>query len=279
MTGDSPLDLGTIFDQDAALYDAVRPTYPDVLFERLQDVARLGPGSRVLEIGAGTGQATVSLAKRGYQLVALEPGRSMAEIARRNLRAFSIATVEVTTFEAWPLPAEPFDAVVAATSFHWVDPSIRVAKAADALRIAGTLAVLSTHHVAGGDEDFFAQVQACYERFDPSTPPGLRLPREEDVPQGGEEIKRSGMFGRLLIERVGWEEMYTTQEYLRSLMTYSGHRALKRDAREGLFECISGLIDSRFRGRITKRYMFELAMASRAPSPAHGRSPMEVRTD
>jgi SAM-dependent methyltransferase len=218
VTGDTP-HLGTIFDQDAALYDAVRPTYPDVLFRKLEEVARLGPGSRVLEIGAGTGQATISLARRGYRAVALEPGPSMAEIARRNLRGFPLATVEVATFEEWSLPEEPFDAVVAATSFHWVDPAIRVSKAADALRIGGTLAVLSTHHVAGGDDDFFVQVQSCYERFDPSTPPGLRLPREAAVPPGDREIEGSGMFGRLLVERVGWEHTYTTQEYLRSVMT------------------------------------------------------------
>ena len=47
------------------------------------------------------------------------------------------------------------------------------------------------------------------------------------------------------------------------LMTYSGHRALERDAREDLLDCISGLIDSRFGGMVTKRYLFELAMASR----------------
>jgi protein-L-isoaspartate O-methyltransferase len=62
-----------------------------------------------------------------YHVVALEPGRSMAEIARRNLRAFPLATVEVRTFEAWSPPAESFNAVVAATSFHWVNRSIRVA--------------------------------------------------------------------------------------------------------------------------------------------------------
>jgi SAM-dependent methyltransferase len=275
MTGE-PLGRGTIFDQDAPLYDAARPTYPDVLFEELQDAAGLGAGSKVLEIGAGTGQATVALAKRGYRVVALEPGPAMAEVARTNLRGFPLVAFDVTTFEAWPLPVEPFDAVVAATSFHWVNPATRVPKAAEALRIGGTLAVLSTHHVTGRDDDFFAEVQSCYERFDPATPPGVRLPSEDEIPLGGDEITRTGMFGRVLVKRVGWERAYTTREYVRLLMTYSGHRALKHRARHGLLECITRLIDSQFGGRITKRYLFELAMAPRIASSARGGPPSEV---
>lgn len=244
----------------------MRPTYPRALFDELGEAADLIPGCSVLEIGAGTGQATVALAERGYRVVALEPGPSMAEIARRNVSAFPQVTVEVAAFETWPLPVEPFDAVVAATSFHWLDPSVRVARAADALRDGGTLAILSTHHVAGAGDDFFAEVQSCYERFDPSTPPGLRLPTEADVPTGADEIDRAGSFGPVAVRRVAWDRAYTTGEYERLLMTYSGHRALDPRARQHLLDCVTRLIESAFGGSITKRYLFELAMAQKATS-------------
>jgi SAM-dependent methyltransferase len=257
---------GTIFDQDPELYDAMRPTYPAALFDGFESTAELGPGSRVLEIGAGTGQATVALAERGYRIVALEPGPGMAEIARRNVSRFPLVTVEVASFEAWPLPLEPFDAVIAATSFHWLDPNVRVSKAADALRGGGTLAILSTHHVAGASDDFFAEVQSCYERFDPSAPSSVRLPSEEDVRTGADEIERTGSFGPVAVERVAWDREYTTSEYERLLMTYSGHRALDAGARRRLLDCITHLIDSTFGGSITKRYLFELVMARKAAS-------------
>lgn len=70
-------------------------------------------------------------------------------------------------FESWPLLEEPFDAVVSATAFHWIDPAMRMAKAADALRSDGALAVVRSQHVMGGTEEFFVEVQRCYERFDP----------------------------------------------------------------------------------------------------------------
>ncbi|HEX5938505.1 MAG TPA: class I SAM-dependent methyltransferase [Actinomycetota bacterium] len=266
MTGENQ-PRGTIFDQDPALYDAMRPTYPDALFDALASGAQLSPDSRVLEIGAGTGQATVALAGRGYRVIALEPGPAMAEIARRKLSAFPHVTVEVTTFEAWPSPVEPFDAVVAATSFHWLDPGVRISKAAQVLRVGGSLAILSTHHVAGGSDDFFEEAQSCYERFDPSTPPGPRLPREEDVPTSVHEFEGShGSFGPVAVERVAWEREYTTDGYQRLLMTYSGHRALDRRTLGRLLDCIAHLMETSFGGRITKRYLFELAMAPKAPS-------------
>jgi predicted TPR repeat methyltransferase len=50
-------ELRTIFDESAELYDRARPAYPEPLFDELVRPARLRPGDRVLEIGAGTGMA------------------------------------------------------------------------------------------------------------------------------------------------------------------------------------------------------------------------------
>ena len=256
-----PRPRGRIFDEDAARYDAMRPTYPALLFDELARVGELDIGSRVLEIGAGTGQATVALAERGYRLTAIEPGPAMAAILERKLRSFPLADVQVTTFEAWPLPRDPFDAIVAATSFHWLDPNRRLSKAAAALRVGGVLAVISTHHVAGGDQPFFREVQACYERFDPSTPPGLKLPREDEVDDGIDGIDGTASFEAASSTRIGRELTYATQDYRDLLLTYSGHRSLDPSARAALLACIGRLIDERFDGRITKRYLFQLAMA------------------
>jgi SAM-dependent methyltransferase len=151
--------LRSVFDQDAERYDRARPGYPSALFDDLADLTAVGPGSRVLEIGPGTGQATLPLAERGCQVVAVELGADLAAIARRNLARFPKVEVVTAAFEDWPLPPAPFDLVLAATAFHWIDPSVRVGKVADALRPGGSLATVTTHHVAGGDESFFAQAQ------------------------------------------------------------------------------------------------------------------------
>ena len=253
--------LRATFDEAAERYDRARPGYPPAVFDDLAELAGAGPGCRVLEIGPGTGQATVPLAERGCWIVAVELGAGLAAVARRKLARFPRVEVVVAAFEDWPLPPEPFDLVLAATAFHWIDPAVRVAKAADALRPGGALAVIATHHVAGGDHGFFADVQACYRRWDPQTTPGFRLPTAAEVPMRGDELDRSGRFGPVTFRRHQWELPYSTAAYLELLRTYSGHLAMAPEACDGLLACIADLIDRRHGGRITKRYLTELQVA------------------
>jgi SAM-dependent methyltransferase len=253
--------LKAIFNEDAERYQRARPGYPAALFEDLARIADLRPGSRVLEIACGTGQATVPLAERGYQIVAVELGDQMAAVARRVLAPFPNVLVVTAAFEGWPLPPEPFDLIVCATAFHWLDPAVRFVKCAQALRPGGVLATIATHHVAGGTEPFFAGAQECYERWDPATPPGLRLESPEEIPQDREDIAQSGLFEPPEFRRYVWGQPYTTASYIDLLLTYSGHRALPPADQRGLLGCISGLIDTRYGGQIVKQYMTELRLA------------------
>jgi SAM-dependent methyltransferase len=256
--------LRTTFGEDADRYDRCRPGYPSELFDDLVSLAPIHSRSRALEIGCGTGQATLPLARLGCAVVAVELSADMAAIARRHLSGFPAAQVVVSAFEEWPLPATKFDVVLSATAFHWIDPDIRMNKAADALHPDGTLALISTHHIAGGTEPFFAEVQTCYERFDPNTPPGLRLPASDAVPTDSTEIDQSNRFGPVEFRRYEWEQIYSTQEYIDVLLTYSGHRALHPDRQHSLLSCIANLIDTNYGGQITKRYLTQLATAHRA---------------
>ncbi len=180
-------ELRGIFDEDPELYDRARPGYPDALFRALSEPAEIGPGARVAEIGPGTGQATATLAAGGARVVAVELGAALAAALQRNLTAAPVEVV-VCPFEDWQLPSEPFDTLVAFTAWHWLDPAVRAAKAGAALHPGGALATISTTHVLGGTDRFFADVQDCYERWDPSTPPGLRLPAAGAIPPAVDEI-------------------------------------------------------------------------------------------
>jgi SAM-dependent methyltransferase len=258
------VDLRRTFDGDAELYHRVRPTYPPALFDDLAVLAGVGPGCRLLEIGAGTAIATEPLARLGCEITAVELGANMAAVAARNLAAYPTVRMVVATFEQWPLPVVPFDVALTATAWHWLDPAVRVDKAAQALRPGGTLAVVETHHIAGGTEAFFADVQDCYERFDPTTTPGLRLPTTEEVPRIA-DTDHSGLFTPATFRRHEWQLTYPTTGYLDVLMSYSGHRAMPPHDRAGLFACIQNLIDERYGGQISKRYLTQLWTARRTP--------------
>lgn len=255
--------LRDTFNEAAELYDRARPRYPRALVDELARAAGLGPDSRVLEIGPGTGQLTVSLAESGCRVIAVELGDAMAEVARQRLSAFPRVEVRVAAFEDWELPEEPFDLVVCATAFHWLDPAVRVVKAAGALRPGGCLALVVTDHVAGGTTEFFAQAQRCYERWDPATPPGLRLRPASEIPTDCGELESSPHFEQVVATRHTRDITYTTDQYIDVLLTYSGHRALEETARQNLLTCLRRLIETRHGGTVTKRYLHDLIVATR----------------
>jgi ubiquinone/menaquinone biosynthesis C-methylase UbiE len=140
----------TLFDDVAELYQATRPEYPDRVIEFIAATARLGAGSRVLEVGCGTGQLTRSLARRefgfGSGLTAIDIGASMIAAARSAL-ADAHVSFEVTSFEDFSAAGESFDLVVSAAAFHWIDPAVRYEKSARLLRPGGWLAVLDNQDV------------------------------------------------------------------------------------------------------------------------------------
>jgi ubiquinone/menaquinone biosynthesis C-methylase UbiE len=133
----------TLFDGVAELYDASRRGYPSHVIDFVVTTAGLGPGSRVLEVGCGTGQLTEGLTRFGFEVTAIDIGPSMIEAARRRLGSPSV-TLHVAAFEDFPGADASFDLIISATAFHWVDPEVKFRKPARLLRPGGWLALLST---------------------------------------------------------------------------------------------------------------------------------------
>lgn len=128
------------FDARAEVYEHHRPPYPDALWARLRDLGLLGP-LRVLELGAGTGEATAQLVAGGAAVTAVEPGPALVERLRRNVPD---AEVVLATAEDAALPSSAFDLAVVATAVHWLDLPVVLPKMHRALRPAGRLAVWRT---------------------------------------------------------------------------------------------------------------------------------------
>src|ERR1700690_4867 len=133
---------GKVFDEIAAEYDRRRPAYPDELVDQACQVAGIGNGDHVLEVGCGSGQLTRGLVARGLQVTALEPGKSLIALARQNLEGAGGVEFVNAQLEDALLPREQFQAVFSASAFHWVDPQVSWQKAADVLVRGGTLALV-----------------------------------------------------------------------------------------------------------------------------------------
>lgn len=260
---DERTSLRTVFDDVAELYDRARPGYPAELFGDLLELAGLEAGSRVLEIGCGTGQATIPLVERGLGVTCVELGASLAAVARRRLAGR--AEVVNADFEHWDPDRAGFDAVVAFTAFHWIDPAVRFEKPARLLRDGGHLCVAATQHVLppGGDA-FWVDVQEDYDTVvpDPSNAPP---PAPDEVADLSAEFAASGRFEDVLVRRYEWDVEYTADTYIDVLDTYSGHRSMEPAKREELYRRIRRRIESRPSGRVSKTYLALLHVARRSP--------------
>jgi len=269
------------FDEVALLYDRMRPGYPEALFDGIATLSGSEPGGRVLEIGCGTGQATVPLARRGYRILAVELGENLAAVARYHLRDYPQAQVVTSAFEEWPLEEEAaFDLAVSATAFHWLDPAVAYPKVARALKPGGSIALFWNVHVrSDADSGFFDTVQDIYQREAPELwrEDHHPLPTADQVAEATRReiaatelaatarhgIEASRLFGPVTVRRYPWEATYDAAQYTALLDTYSGHRNLDAPQRERLFRGIAERIDTGFGGRITKAYLAMLFVANR----------------
>jgi SAM-dependent methyltransferase len=239
------LQLRQTFDSASSLYDQARPRYPAELFDTLITYAGLGAGDQVLEIGCATGIATRPLAERGLHIVSVELGEHLAAVAADQLAAYRQVEVICADFESWA-PIQTFDLVVAATAWHWIDPSVRCQLAWEALRPGGHLAFWNATHVfPDGGDPFFDEIQDVYEQIGQALPADATRHRPGELPDSLEEIERSGLFSNTVAVQFDWEIVYDTDAYVDLLNTFSGHIAMTPSQRETLYRAIHDRIAQR----------------------------------
>ncbi len=243
--------LRATFDSVAQAYDRARPVAPPEVFDDVVELAGLRPGAALLEIGCGTGQATLPLAERGYAITAVELGAELAEVARSKLAGFPGVEIEVGAFEAWDPAGRAFDTVYSFNAFHWIDHDVRFSKTASVLRLGGSLAIYGggarfvSHEEAdpvwlGLDEDYRAVL-------------GEGEPRQalDDIRDRSTEFEEGGFFERATRRIYRTEVTYDAASYVDLLGTISRYAALEPGIRHELFERIRRRIDATPDGTIT----------------------------
>lgn len=248
MDTDSRLRRRVQFDAHPESYERARPGYSDRTVADLLALAGITPQSRVLEIGCGPGTLTQSLAPIGCEIIALELGPHLADAARRKLAGFRRAQVITSSFEDWPLPERPFDVVVAAGSFHWIDPDVGVSKVVAALKPFGRFAAVNRHRIRGDNEDFEKDVRECYLRWDPSADPDYHHPDATEVKPEIDVIRADDRFASHETRSFREDDRFTTSRYRDLLNTYSDYLLMEASAREGLAECLCSLLDTKYGG-------------------------------
>ena len=257
-----------MFNEVPELYDRVRPGYPDKLFADLGAITGMDEKSSVLEVGCGTGQATRSLAALGCSVTAIEPGAGMAALARRRITAFGNVEVETSTFEEWDDRGRRFDALVAASSWHWVDPTIGWQRAHDVLCPEGWMALLGNVVVHRPEEpEVYAETADLHERFCPGNPGWGHPPLEDEVrttDEGWGSVDDPGeLFGPTIVRWYPTVQWFDGDGFADLLRSTSLYRRLDRDVREPLLDAIAERIRERMGDRASRRYLSVLRVGQR----------------
>ncbi|WP_432510812.1 class I SAM-dependent methyltransferase [Kineococcus sp. SYSU DK001] len=243
------------FEIHAETYERARPPYPAQLWARLAELGLLVPGARVLELGAGTGQATGPMVDAGARVLAVEPG---AELAGRLRRRFPQVEVRVGTAERAPLPTAAFEVAVAATSVHWFDLDAVLPRVHRALVPGGWFAVW--RNVFGDPSvpptpfrERVAQITA-HRREPPRPGPG-----ELDTTAWVERLTRSGHFSPRHVEQFPWAIELSTEEVRDLFTTFSNWDAAEVAEAAGAVEELGG--------RVLEHYLTPLIVLQRAGGP------------
>jgi SAM-dependent methyltransferase len=253
-----------LFGADAAGYDSARPGHAERVYDVLREGCGLGPGTSVLEIGPGTGQATWRLLELGADpIVALEPDPVLAAYLEDSCGGG--VDVQVVALEDAQLPANGFDLAVAASSFHWVEEGLGLAKIVGALRRGGWIALWWT--VFGYDEEPDAFIRAVDPLFDglqasPSSGEKGRPSFALDTGQRLAALEAAG-FEDLQHELMSWTASWDAAGIRLLYSTFSPICRLEHGRREELLDVVERIATVEFGGRVEKSLRTSLYTARR----------------
>lgn len=257
-------DLGGSFDGAVSLYDRMRPGYVDELYEALFDYIRIDETSSVLEVGSGSGQATLPILRTGCVLTAVEYGENMCGLLREKFRDYGSFRIINGKFEDVPLEEGAFDLVFSATAFHWVPEETGYPKVFSILKEGGVFARFANRpQISGEDPELLQEIDEIYNGYYNKyygLRAGTRKWFTEDKAREIALIPEKYGFSDIRYHLFHRQRLFTAGEYVQLLGTYSDHIAMDKEIRDVFFSKIENAIE-RHGGRIRIEDTLDLELA------------------
>lgn len=248
--GGMEMDLRLTFNEDAQNYDRLRPTYADELFDEVIRFSSLDITKRALEIGIGTGQATLPFLKTGCKVTAIEIGDKLAQFSREKFAKFKNLKVINQDFESVQLDENAYDLIYSASAFHWIPLEIGLPKVYRLLKSGGVFAWFSIRPTPAQEHlHIHEELQKVYDEYSHFF--GEKPQLDLEVRQKLVEKKRKGRFNALkqyaLIdvndELYYGSRTFNAKDYASLISTFSDHKAMPDEYRIPFLKDITDTID------------------------------------
>lgn len=261
---DNRKDLGATFDTEASKYDKMRPGYADELFQAIFEYVKIGEGSRVVEVGSGSGQATLPVLKTGCQLTAIEYGENFSKILMDKFGGYNGFKVITGKFEDAELEDDAYDLIFSATAFHWVPEEIGYPKVYSALKPGGAFARFANRpRNSQNAPELAAEIDALYDEYYNKAydiKSGTKKWFTEEKAKEISLIPAKYGFTDITYKLFYRERVFTAEEYTQLLGTYSDHIAIEEKIRKEFFSKIEDAIN-RHGGKIIISDTMDLELA------------------
>ena len=230
------------FDENVVLYDKFRPTYTTELYGDIIKYANITESNNILEIGCGTGNATLPFIQTGARVTAVELGKNLSEYTRQKFSSYKNFTVINERFENYE-PDEKYDLIFSATAFHWIAPEYAYSRCKELLNSNGVLATFwNTPRISRENAELYSEIQSLYAEYMHESKEGSDSLVESKwyisrCDRLGGYFETYG-FGDRLFKLYQGKRTFNADSYIGLLHTYSGHMALSEDIRTEFFNKI-----------------------------------------
>lgn len=154
--------LETTFNTVYSEYDKWRPTYVKELYDDIFAAKEIDASSNVLEIGIGTGQATLPFLEKGCALSAIELGSELAQYVKQKYLDYSRFDVINTAFQDYECRPNSFDLVFPLRLFTGYPRKSDIQKYMKSSKAAVSLPVLQIIHTRiKVGKRFIRQYKSC----------------------------------------------------------------------------------------------------------------------
>ena len=252
------------YGADAGAYHEGRPDYPPRVYEVLRSRCGVGADSKILEIGPGSGLVTRHLAALGARVVAVEPDQGFAEYLSRTMPP-GVQVVRADFEEADV--GDAFDAVVAATSFHWLEQSTALPKLGDLLRPGGWAAIWWTVFSDPYRDDPLLTEATAMLGFEPGNQrAGTSFQLDGDA--RCEDLRQGAGLVDVVPELIAWDLPMTAGQVRALFDSMITVRQLPGEQRKRVVDTLTGLVNDRFAGTSIRPHLTALYTGRKPPHAA-----------